>query len=63
MNNKKQDISALKYTIVGLLFTTLGMFLLSSKQPIWTYLSSSILGFILTVYGLIRLVKSRKNNT
>lgn len=59
---KQQDISGLRYTIIGLLFTALGMLLLSLKQPIWTYISSSIVGFVLTFYGLIRLLKTRKNN-
>jgi len=44
------------YTIIGMVFTSLGMALLTMEKPAWMYLSSCVIGVLLALFGVIRIV-------
>ncbi|MFD2586673.1 hypothetical protein ACFSQJ_07005 [Croceitalea marina] len=51
------------YTIFGMVFTSLGMLLLTMKKPAWMYLTSSIIGVLLALFGVIKIVLDNRNKT
>ncbi len=56
-NNK-----GLIYTIVGILCTSLGLFLFVNQQAVWAFLSSFVVGVLFALYGLIKIVRDYRNN-
>ncbi|MFP2994891.1 hypothetical protein ABN763_03225 [Spongiivirga sp. MCCC 1A20706] len=56
----KSSKTGLIYTIVGMLCTTAGMFLMLGEFPGWAYLSPCILGFLIASYGLFIVLKSAR---
>lgn len=57
MNNKASQ-KGLVFTVIGMLCTTAGMFLMINQMPGWTYLTACILGVVIAAYGLIIVLKS-----
>jgi threonine/homoserine/homoserine lactone efflux protein len=51
------------FTIFGMLFTSLGMFLLYLEKPSWMYVSSSILGVLLALFGVIKILKDNRQGS
>ncbi|GMN08988.1 hypothetical protein MTsPCn9_05560 [Croceitalea sp. MTPC9] len=48
------------YSIIGMIFTSLGMGLLVMEKPGWSYLSCTIIGVLLALYGVIKIVIDNK---
>jgi len=58
MNKSSQK--GLIFTIIGMLCTTTGMFLMINQMPGWTYLTACILGVFIAAYGLVVVLKSAR---
>ncbi|NER16670.1 hypothetical protein [Spongiivirga citrea] len=58
MNKSSQR--GLIFTIIGMLCTTTGMFLMINQMPGWTYLTACILGVVIAAYGLVVVLKSAR---
>ena len=59
--NKKRENSGSLISSIGGLFTIIGMILLAIKSSVMIYLSFTIIGVILTGYGVFIMLKALDN--
>jgi len=63
MDKSKAENKGMVFTIIGLLFSTLGMTVFSGKEDVNLSLICSILGVLIILYGLFIMVKANKVET
>ena len=62
MSKSKEESKGMLIIMVGFLFSTLGMTLLTGKENGQLSLISSILGVLIIVFGLFRIFKANTVN-
>ncbi|WP_350288408.1 hypothetical protein [uncultured Croceitalea sp.] len=53
----------LLFSIIGMVFTSIGMALLVLEKPVWLYLTSTVIGVLLALFGVIKIFLDNKNKT
>lgn len=53
----------LLFSIIGMVFTSIGMALLVLEKSAWLYLTSTVVGVLLALFGVIKIFLDNKNKT
>ena len=57
---KPKPFKGLIFTFLGMLFTTIGMILIALESPKAIYLTCTIVGALLAIYGLFFILRTVK---